>query len=153
MSDQLIAQMARLSERLERLETQSITGKFSDPMAMALLCATLLRRRQSAFPDGYFSDVSWEILLDLFIAKNSHKKLIVSDLGLSGNIPATTVLRHLTRLVDDGYVRRDYDPFDRRKFHVRITEHGSNMMIGVLQETAASALKRLNAEPKSSVMY
>ena len=153
MTDQLIAQMARLSDRLEQLECHSIGTKFANPVAMAHLCATLLRNRQKAFPDGYFLDASWEILLDLFIAKNTHKKLIVSDLGLTANIPATTVLRHLARLVDDGYVRRDYDPFDRRKFYVRITEHGSNMMIDVLQNSAESTLKFLNAAKTPAVMY
>lgn len=153
MAQALDTVISNLAERLEALEANSTESMFADPLAMAPLASAMQRARQAAFPEGYFADPSWEILLDLFQSKRENKKLIVSDLGLSADIAQTTVLRHLNRLVDDGFVSREDHPFDRRKSLVRLTDHGSNVVIGVFQATAMALSKQQQQKRTHPIIY
>jgi DNA-binding MarR family transcriptional regulator len=152
MSERLIAELKTLTAKLESAAAEEKLKEYADPMAMALLSVQLHRQRQRAFPSGYFADTSWEILIDLFIAKCDGSKVIVSDLGLDAKLPGTTVLRHLARLVDDGFVRRLDDPLDRRKCYVQLTEHGFNKIIDVFQSTAVESNKTYRLKANSVIL-
>lgn len=104
--------------------------------------AILLVKRRNAFPDGYFSDATWEIFIDLLVARNMKRRLYVSDIGLTTKVPLTTVIRHLTRLVDDGYVNRIDDPADRRKSYVTLSDKGSAALADIFDHST-SCLKKL----------
>ena len=82
------------------------------------------RARDHVFPEGYFADTAWELLLELAKAHQSHQKFSVSDIGLQAHIPATTVLRYVDRLVSDGFAERMPDPTDKRRVFIRLSDQG-----------------------------
>jgi hypothetical protein len=85
-----------------------------------------LRRKRAAFfanPD-LFGEPAWDILLDLFIAQGEGKKVSVSSACIGSATPATTGLRWLGVLTDEGLVLRENDPEDHRRVLVRLTPAG-----------------------------
>lgn len=68
------------------------------------------------------SDPKFEMLLLLFIAEYEDRRLSVSDLCLSVNVPQTTGLRHLEKLEADGFLCRYPDVRDGRRWWVQATD-------------------------------
>lgn len=80
--------------------------------------------RRSFFNSALFSDPAWDILLDLLSAEAEGKRRSISGVGLTANIPATTALRWISALEQEGLVRRENDPLDRRRTFVMLTDGG-----------------------------
>lgn len=129
----------------------ALPNSTDDPKTIALFAEALHKARFIFFPQGYFSDASWQILLELFIAKQNYKKVIITDLCLEPKIPASTVLRHLERTVVDGYVRRLSDPHDKRKIYVCLTEHGDLVMTEALSHVMTVFSRLQQTSKKLSV--
>lgn len=92
--------------------------------------AYALRRKRSAIfgnPD-LFGEPAWDILLDLFIAQGEGKAVSVSSACIGSASPATTGLRWLGVLADEGLVVRENDPEDHRRVLVRLTRTGRAAM-------------------------
>lgn len=82
------------------------------------------------------SDPKFEMLLELFIANHEGGRRSVSDLCFSADAPQTTGLRHIERLEQDGFLVREPDPRDRRRWWVKPTERaiaGVSAYVGELQ--------------------
>jgi DNA-binding MarR family transcriptional regulator len=99
----------------------------------------LRRARDRHFPQGYFADVAWDILLDLDRAARDGQQFATTDLGVEAGVPLTTTLRYLQRLEADGFIMRAPDPADRRRSFVRLTEVGQAAMNSVFDSVTASA--------------
>lgn len=85
-----------------------------------------LRRKRTAIfgnPD-LFGEPAWDILLDLYIAHAENKPVSVSSACIGSATPATTGLRWLSVLADEGLVLRENDPEDQRRVLVRLTSVG-----------------------------
>jgi MarR family transcriptional regulator, temperature-dependent positive regulator of motility len=91
------------------------------------------RSRDTLFPDGYFSDAGWDILLDLDKSSRTGQKFSVTDAGTGANIPLTTTLRYIAKLERDGFVERNSDPTDRRRMFVQLTRIGKSIMDEVFE--------------------
>jgi DNA-binding MarR family transcriptional regulator len=100
---------------------------------------TALRRsRDRHFPNGYFADVAWDILLDLDKAAREGNQYAVTDVGVEAKAPLTTVLRYLSKLEADGYIERIPDTADRRRSFVRLTDFGQLTMNAIFDEAVLS---------------
>ncbi len=97
------------------------------------------QRRNQMFPVGYFADPDWSILLDLYVARQSRRPISTTGLGLTGGVPQTTMLRHLDKLVCDGFAVRIKDPNDRRRMFVELTPMGAERMAALFGEGADEA--------------
>jgi hypothetical protein len=99
------------------------TGR--DHLTSARRAYAVRRRRAAIFgnPD-LFGEPAWDILLDLFIAHAEGKSVSVSSACIGSAVPATTGLRWLGVLADDGLVLRDNDPDDNRRVMVRLSDTG-----------------------------
>jgi DNA-binding MarR family transcriptional regulator len=96
------------------------------------------RRSRAAIFGGdvdLFGEPSWDILLDLYIARRTHDAVPVTSACAAAAVPATTALRALVRLEQRGLVERLPDPFDRRRTNVRLSTRG----IALLEEWLATA--------------
>jgi DNA-binding MarR family transcriptional regulator len=62
-----------------------------------------------------FSDPSWEMSLELFIAHVAKRSISATDLCLTTNVSQSTALRHIAVLVDGGFVVRQTDTRDNRR--------------------------------------
>ncbi len=85
----------------------------------------LRRRRTTIFGNAdLFGEPAWDMLLDLYIAHAEGKCVSVSSACIGSAAPATTGLRWLGILADEGLVVRENDPGDQRRVMVRLTAHG-----------------------------
>lgn len=100
-----------------------------DHLALARQAYALRRRRAAIFGNAeLFGEPAWDILLDLFIAQGEGKSVSVSSACIGSAAPATTGLRWLGVLADEGLIVRENDPEDQRRVLVRLTATGTAAM-------------------------
>jgi hypothetical protein len=135
LADELIAIAARLRD--------AATGPHADDdlprsrptrsplayLALARRAYALRRKREAIFgnPD-LFGEPAWDILLDLYIAHGEGKPVSVSSACIGSASPATTGLRWLGVLADEGLILREADAADHRRVMVRLTTAGVSAM-------------------------
>lgn len=87
------------------------------------------RRRRTALFDGdLFSDPAWDILLELYALHVEQRRASVSSVYDASSVPASTALRWLGKLENDGLVQRTEDPLDARRSWVELTADGRQRM-------------------------
>lgn len=97
------------------------------PQAVALVLRAR-RLRATFFEQELFADPAWDMLLELFHAELTHRRVPVSNLCTAAAVPATTALRWLKTLVDKGMVIRRDDPLDGRRVYVELQPQTSNAL-------------------------
>jgi DNA-binding MarR family transcriptional regulator len=124
---------------------EALSGIDSLQSAEALKYSTLrdleiqLRRmRYAHFPRHYFSDVAWDILLDLDKFEEDGVECAVTDVGGEAKIPLATILRYLSKLENDGFILRTPDKKDQRRTILTLTGMGRS----ALDRTFASVTNR-----------
>lgn len=85
-------------------------------------------RRGQRFGNRLFSDPAWDILLHLYKSDLIQQRVSVSDISAMANVPATTSIRWLQTLIEEGLVERSVDPLDQRRHWVSLSEHGRSQM-------------------------
>ncbi|MCG5512769.1 response regulator [Ectothiorhodospira shaposhnikovii] len=101
-------------------EARALRGRFFDPE----LC----------------SGATWNIMVDLMIARLANRPDYVSSLAVGSGIPLTTALRHVEDLVNRGLVRKERDPSDRRRVFLWLTDEAARKMEGFLEACASDSL-------------
>jgi len=138
LADELTAIAARLRNAAEgapsaaeaERQSQSRSSR-SARSALALARKTYALRRKRAVIFGnpdLFGEPAWDIMLDLFIAHGDGKTVSVSSACIGSASPATTGLRWLGVLADEGLVARENDPEDHRRVMVKLTATGQAAM-------------------------
>lgn len=92
------------------------------------------RRRESHFPADLFADPAWDMLLDLYAAHYEQKTVSVSSLCIAAAVPATTALRWIKTMVDEGWFIRSEDPYDGRRIHIALSGDGCKRMDSYFNE-------------------
>ena len=75
-----------------------------------------------------FADPAWDMLLDLLQAEISQLRVPVSSLCIAASVPATTALRWLKMLTQQGIFLRRADPHDGRRVFVELAPAASQAM-------------------------
>lgn len=122
-------QLNRLRFRLEK--PQPAKPRSLEPAMLLPLVKQILRsrrQRDTLFGTDLFGEPAWDILLELFVAEQTYRKLSVSSVCLASAVPPSTAIRWVERLESAGWVRRDNDPLDRRLIWVFLTPKGSTAM-------------------------
>lgn len=116
-------------EKVSAHEFQSHQRPSHSHLALARKAYALRRKRGAIFgnPD-LFGEPAWDILLDLFIAQGEGKNVSVSSACIGSASPATTGLRWLGVLADEGLIKREPDPEDNRRVLVHLTTTGRAAM-------------------------
>lgn len=78
------------------------------------------RARSHILDDSWFADPAWDMLLDLFVSQSLGRNVSISSACIAANVPQTTALRWIERLVDEDLLVRKDDPTDRRRAHLHI---------------------------------
>lgn len=105
-------------------------------LTKAKWCRQLLRARRERsrfFGERLFSDPAWDMLLELYAAELSQRRVSVGGLATGSGTPMTTALRWIDALVKDGLAERRQDPLDARRVFVSLTIKGSHAMDAYLQ--------------------
>lgn len=82
------------------------------------------QRRIAFFDKDLFGEPAWDMLLDLFIANASERRLSITALCYGSGAPQTTALRWINVLEDRGLIERRSDKQDKRRSWVSLTVKG-----------------------------
>lgn len=107
---------------LEPLPASS-PGPVDERVVRRLLRARRLREQK--FGADLFADPAWDILLEAYAAQLAQQRISVSGLCCGSAVPATTALRWIKKLEEDGWLIREADPFDARRFWLTLTDSAS----------------------------
>ncbi|HEY7006062.1 MAG TPA: MarR family winged helix-turn-helix transcriptional regulator [Sphingomicrobium sp.] len=86
------------------------------------------RLRSRFFSEHLFADPAWDMLLDLLQAEIAQLRVPVSSLCIAAAVPATTALRWLKTMVQDGIFVRRADPHDGRRVFVELAPEASRAL-------------------------
>ena len=86
------------------------------------------RKREQQFASHLLADPGWDMLLDLYAAHYENNKVSVSSLCIAAAVPATTALRWIKTLEEEGHLARSQDPYDGRRIYLRITDEARARM-------------------------
>ena len=138
------AQIDRLQSQLDQLRARLLYSEPTDELgedeiSQARLVKEILRarrRREKVFGDDLFGEPAWDILLEVYAAQQAQQKLSVSSVCYVSAVPATTALRWIKRLEDDGWLERTGDPMDARRYWIELTPRASHAMRKFVAQTA-----------------
>ena len=137
---QLSDEVGRIASTLARLSTgptsaarptelPPVTGDVPDVSADTVRSVIRARRLRSRyFDDDMFADPAWDMLLDLLQAEIAQLRVPVSSLCIAASVPATTALRWLKTMTQQGIFVRRADPRDGRRVFVELAPAASEAM-------------------------
>ena len=106
-----------------------VTNTADNPaLAWAELMLRLRREREEVFGKHLFADPCWDMLLDLYVALRRGRVISVSSLCVAAAVPASTALRWIEILVQQGLVLREPDPKDKRRILVVLTRKAETQL-------------------------
>ena len=119
-------------------------GKVEDvpPVAAETVRSVIRARRLRSrfFADELFADPAWDMLLDLLQAEVAQLRVPVSSLCIAAAVPATTALRWLKAMVDQGLFVRRADPHDGRRVFVELSPSASKALHLYFAEVGQAAV-------------
>ncbi|GAA5146811.1 MarR family transcriptional regulator [Microbacterium pseudoresistens] len=109
--------------------------RLSDTTASALRLATfrLARRLRSIRAVDAMSDAQLGVLASL----RTHGRRTISALAEHERVTSPSMSAMITTLEEQGYVVRIPDDDDRRRVHVEITEHGTDVVVETIRRRDA----------------
>ena len=135
---QLSDEMGRIASTLARLstgpgspavkpsESPQPTPEVDAETVRAVIRARRLRSR--FFSEELFADPAWDMLLDLLQAEIAQLRVPVSSLCIAAAVPATTALRWIKTMTEQGLFVRRADPHDGRRVFVELAPAASDAM-------------------------
>ena len=136
---QLSDEVSRIAATLARLSSNppvnmappdtSHVGAVPDVSAERVRAVIRARRLRSRFfSEHLFADPAWDMMLDLLQAEIAQLRVPVSSLCIAAAVPATTALRWLKTLVEEGLFVRRADPHDGRRVFVELAPNASEAL-------------------------
>ncbi len=136
---QLSDEVSRIAATLARLSTgpapgprrlePTLSGETPDVSVEAIRTIIRARRLRSRyFAEELFADPAWDMMLDLLQAEISKLRVPVSSLCIAAAVPATTALRWLKSMVEEGLFVRRADPHDGRRVFVELSPQTSQTL-------------------------
>lgn len=87
------------------------------------------------FPETFFADPAWDILLELSLAEQEQRRVTLTQLYHTSHVPASTAARWIKALTDDGWLRRYDCTRDARVKYIELTDEASSKMRCYLLQT------------------
>jgi DNA-binding MarR family transcriptional regulator len=147
---QLSDEMGRIASTLARLSTgpgspaiKPAEGRKEAPEVDAETVRGVIRARRLRsrfFDEELFADPAWDMLLDLLQAEIAQLRVPVSSLCIAAAVPATTALRWIKTMTEQGLFVRRADPHDGRRVFVELAPAASNAMRRYFSEVIKPAV-------------
>jgi hypothetical protein len=148
---QLSDEVSRIASTLARLSTgpqptpqtvQSLPVTDAPDVSADTVRAVIRARRLRSrfFPEELFADPAWDMLLDLFQAEIAQLRVPVSSLCIAAAVPATTALRWLKGMTEQGLFLRRADPHDGRRVFVELGPEASQALRRYFAEVGKPAV-------------
>jgi DNA-binding MarR family transcriptional regulator len=135
---QLSDEMGRIAATLARLSTgpgspavKPGESRAPAPDVDAETIRSVIRARRLRarfFSEELFADPAWDMLLDLLQAEIAQLRVPVSSLCIAAAVPATTALRWIKTMTEQGLFVRRADPHDGRRVFVELAPSASDAM-------------------------
>jgi len=137
---QLSDEVSRIASTLARLSTGTaplvratdqppVPGDLPQVSAETVRSVIRARRlRARYFQEEMFADPAWDMLLDLLQAELAQLRVPVSSLCIAAAVPATTGLRWLKTMTQQGMFVRRADPHDGRRVFVELAPQASQAL-------------------------
>jgi DNA-binding MarR family transcriptional regulator len=125
-----VAEAGQLQPALTEFRTRS---RYADVIAIREGLRAR-RLRDSFFNPKLFADPAWDMLLELYVAAVTQRRLTVSRLCERSGVPSTTALRWISTLEQDGLVNRCRDRLDGRQAFLSLSDKGCAKMSAYLEE-------------------
>jgi len=113
----------------------------ADLVQLARRISQWRRKRDSLFQPVVFADPEWDVLLDLFVQGGFGRKVSMSSLCIAASVPATTALRCINAMIEQGVLAKSRDENDGRRILIELTPDTRARMRAWLS-SVASALPR-----------
>lgn len=97
------------------------------------------RLRDKFFSPELFADPAWDMMLDLLAARLEYQQVSVSSLSIAAAVPATTALRWIAGMTEQGILTREKDPHDGRRFYVGLSETAMSGLSAYFTRTGMTA--------------
>lgn len=147
---QLSDEMGRIAATLARLSTgpggealKPVAKSGEAPPLDAEVVRSVIRARRLRgrfFSEELFADPAWDMLLDLLQAEIAQLRVPVSSLCIAAAVPATTALRWIKTMTEQGLFVRRADPHDGRRVFVELAPSASDAMRRYFAEVAKPAV-------------
>lgn len=118
----LRAELDRITERHERERKMEITSS----AVRGVLAAR--KRRQKYFPERFFGEPAWDMLLELFASDIDGQRISIMSLCAAADAADATGVRWFGTLEQAGLTRREQDTEDKRRAWVQLTPKGRSAM-------------------------
>ncbi|HEX8842062.1 MAG TPA: MarR family winged helix-turn-helix transcriptional regulator [Sphingomicrobium sp.] len=136
---QLSEEVSRIASTLARLSTgpaaappvpAQASNEDLPPLSVETVRSVIRARRLRSryFAEHLFADPAWDMLLDLLQAEIAQLRVPVSSLCIAAAVPATTALRWLKTMVQEGLFIRRADPHDGRRVFVELAPQTSEAL-------------------------
>lgn len=97
-----------------------------------ILSLLLVRRaRDSVFSQDLFSDPAWDILLELYAANLTGRKVSLRELALAIRAPVPTTARWIAALAEHALVESNLDPLGSPNLQIMLSAKGARKMKGL----------------------
>lgn len=129
--EEIQAEFHRLEAALERLREKTalpVSAAASPgitPRQLRLLIKARRAREQLFGPD-LFADPAWDILLECYLAELTQQRLSVTSVCQGAAVPATTALRWIQKLEQQGLLCRKEDTLDGRRSWIELSDAASS---------------------------
>ena len=147
---QLSDEVGRIASTLARLSTSPAVPAASvempstdSPEVSGELVRSIIRARRLRsrfFAEDLFADPAWDMLLDLLQAEIAQLRVPVSSLCIAASVPATTALRWLKTMTEQGLFVRRADPHDGRRVFVELAPQASRALRSYFAEVGKVAV-------------
>ncbi|WP_295636015.1 winged helix DNA-binding protein [Novosphingobium sp.] len=141
-------QRAKALLRTDVVEVSVPPNREPQALTLARMLYAERRRRDRTFPADIFGEPSWDILLDLFVARGEGRRVPTTSACIGAHVPPTTALRWLRLLEGQGLIEREEDERDGRRTFVRLSTKGMDLVGNFLD---ASRLCGLLSAPNTNM--
>jgi hypothetical protein len=120
-----LAELSSSARSAARLTARDLPPVPADQQVTAEMVRNLIRvrrLREQFFPRDLFADPAWDMLLDLMAARLEQSRVAVSSLCIAAAVPATTALRWIRTLSEQGLFVRRQDPEDGRRVFIELSD-------------------------------
>jgi hypothetical protein len=134
MSADLMAILDRMETLLRRIEN-SQSGASFEPFNMSQLALSVRRECNRSFPVQYFSVDIWDILLELYEAQKTGKrvKISTSESEFSGIPP--NLLRYIDMLIADEFLYLEHVGVDDEAGYACLTQKGLDQLEEIFRKS------------------
>ena len=134
------ATVLQLLDDMKTLVREQPSRSRYDAVVAIRQCLQAREQRGRFFSASLFSDPAWDMLLELYSASLTQRRLSVSQLSERARVPLTTALRWISALENEGAVERRPDPRDGRRVFIMLSEQGRSSMDAYFDDLPAETV-------------